>query len=242
METHAGQQSAREGLVYQFKESPYSSHSQVLGLFPQEGRGHAVLDVGCGNGYLGEILAARGYKVIGLERAGGYGPGFPPTVELIDADLERGLPSLPVNFDFVLCADILEHLRNPGTLLEEIPRVMKPGARLIASLPNSGNIYFRLNVLLGRFPQHEKGLFDRTHLRFYVLDGWRALLAASGYREESLRITGIPVGLAAPRYAQSIPIQALERISYELARLWKRLFAYQFVISATVDNGRTNNR
>ncbi len=38
------------------------------------------------------------------------------------------------------------------------------GGRLVASLPNSGNLYFHLNILMGRFPAHGRGLFDRTHL------------------------------------------------------------------------------
>ncbi len=236
VESTSIQPAAEPELVYQLKESCYSSHSILLRLFPQDGRGATVLDVGCGNGYVGAILAARGYRVVGLERSGGYSADFPSSVELIETDLERGLPRLHCDFDYVLCADILEHLRRPEILLQELRRVMKPGARLIVSLPNSGNIYFRLNVLVGRFPQHEKGLFDRTHLRFYMLEGWRHLLTAQGFRVHALHVTGIPVGLAAPAYAPPTVVRALERISYEVARLWKTLFAYQFVITAMVDD------
>ena len=46
---------------YQFKASPYSSHTILLANLPEPGQGKRVLDVGCGDGYLGEILAARGY-------------------------------------------------------------------------------------------------------------------------------------------------------------------------------------
>jgi methionine biosynthesis protein MetW len=206
-----------------------------LRLLPADGAGSTVLDVGCGNGYLGAILADRGFRVTGVERAGGYGSDFPANVELIEADLEQGVPELARRFDYVLAADILEHLRRPERALEQLRSMMKPGAKLILSLPNSGHAYFRLNIILGRFPQHDNGLFDRTHVRFYMMDGWRNLLRDSGFTVESWRVTGVPVGLAFPRLADTAPIRAAERISYDLARLWKRLFAYQFVVTATVD-------
>lgn len=103
----------------------------------------------------------------------------------------------------------------------------------MASLPNSGNIWFRANILFGRFPQDDKGLFDRTHLRFYMWDGWKKLFDESGYRFTQVRSTAIPVSLVAPAsWASSIPIRVAESVFYELARIWKTLFAYQFVVRA----------
>jgi hypothetical protein len=102
----------------------------------------------------------------------------------------------------------------------------------VASLPNSGNLYFRLNVLAGRFPQQDRGLFDRTHLHFLAWANWVELFAASGFAIEQCRSSGIPVGLAAPRFADTLAVRAAERLSYELARCWKTMFAYQFVVTA----------
>ena len=220
--------------VYQFKASRWSSHSLLLDTLPKQGHGRRVLDVGCGPGYLGALLAARQYRVTGLERSGGYDPAtFPPNVQIVDADLEAGLPSLPERYDYILCADILEHLRCPEELLEQLRRVLAPGGTLIASLPNSGNIWFRLNILLGRFPQDEKGLFDRTHVRFYMWKGWQDLFERAGFRIESVRPTAIPVSLVVPpSVADSAPVRAAESVFYGLARIRKQLFAYQFVVSA----------
>ncbi len=217
---------------YAYKASPYSSHSLLVAALPREGGGRRVLDAGCAAGYLAGILAQRGYQVTGIERAGGYGDHFPEEVELIEADLDQGLPPLRNNFSYIICGDILEHLRDPATLLAQMARVLEKDGRVIASLPNSGNLYFRLTVLSGRFPQEDKGLFDRTHLRFYMWKGWRDLFASAGFQIDERRVSGIPVGLAAPRWDGTAPIRALEWLAYTAARVWPTLFAYQFVVTA----------
>lgn len=217
---------------YGFKDSPYSSHSLLLATLPEHGEGRKVLDLGCGEGYLSEILAARGYQVTGVEHPGRLSSRFPPSVRLIAADLDAGLPDVGSGYAYVLCADVLEHLRDPAALLRALPAVMAPGGLLVASLPNSGNLYFRLNVLMGRFPRHDRGLFDRTHLHFFMWRNWQELFAEAGFLIESCRPTAVPVGLALPRWQGTFAVRAAERISYELARIWKTLFAYQFVVTA----------
>lgn len=216
--------------AYTFKDSAYSSHGLLLEMV--QGEGLRILDLGCGQGEIAARLARRGHEVTGVERRGGFTPPGPAGVRMVEADLEAGLPEVGGPFDVVLCADVLEHLREPGRLLEQVRRVLAPGAYVVASLPNSGHLYFRLNVLAGRFPQHEKGLFDRTHVRFYMWAGWRALFAAHGYEFEEVRVSGVPMGLAFPRWEGSVWVRAAEWLSWMLARVWKTLFAYQFVVRA----------
>jgi hypothetical protein len=50
-----------------------------------------------------------------------------------------------------------------------------------------------------------------------------------------VRSSGVPVGLALPRWEGSAPVRALERLSFETARWWKTLFAYQFVVAARAE-------
>ena len=222
-------------LPYAFKESPYSSHSILLRTLPENGAGKRVLDVGCATGYLAGLLAQRGFEVTGIERPGFCGSGFPSNVRLVEADLEAGVPRLDNRFDYILLADILEHLRDPRSLLEQLRPVLNPGGAIIASLPNSGNIWFRLNVLAGRFPQDDKGLFDRTHLHFFMWRNWEDLFRAAGFRFDAAKVTGIPVGLMVPSMQGSFPVKAAEAGAYGFAVLWRKLFAYQFVVTARAE-------
>jgi SAM-dependent methyltransferase len=214
---------------YQLKPGPYSSHTLLLARFPERGAEKRVLDVGCAGGYLAEALAQRGFAVTAIDL-----PGTPQPrgVRFLAADLDRGLGEVGGPFDFILCADVIEHLRRPAHFLMECRERLAPGGVLAASLPNSGHWYFRANVLLGRFPRHDNGLFDRTHLHFYTWDGWVKLFAEAGFRIESQQPTTVPFGLALPSLDGTPLVGALERVSRDCARLWKRLFAYQFVVTA----------
>jgi len=214
---------------YRFKPRPYSSHRLLLEEFPPRGEGQRVLDVGCAGGYLGEALAARGYSVTGIDLPG---TPHPESIRFAGADLDSGLPLFAGAWDYILCADVLEHLRNPLRLLEDCRRQLAPGGVLIASLPNSGNAYVRANVLLGRFPQHEHGLFDRTHLHFFTWKSWTGLLRAAGFRIEHTLSTATPVGLALPRWDGSPVVRGIEWLAYLMARIRKTLFAYQFIVRA----------
>jgi SAM-dependent methyltransferase len=213
---------------YPFKISPYGSHSLLLAEFPARGEGRRVLDVGCGYGHLGEILAERGFRVTGVDVAG---IAHSPDIAFLPADLDRGLPATQEPFDFILCADVLEHLRDPQQMLRDCRQRLARGGTLIASLPNSGNAYFRFQVMLGRFPQHDRGLFDRTHLRFYTWHGWLELLAGAGLQVQTLVCSGVPVQEAFP----GLPLVGLfEWLSFVSAKLWKKMFAYQFIVRAGV--------
>jgi SAM-dependent methyltransferase len=214
---------------YQLKSGPFSSHTLLLNQFPDQGNGRRVLDVGCSVGYLSGILAARGFAVTSIDWPD---TPHPQTVEFAGADLDNGLPPLRGQFEYVVCADVLEHLRAPLKLLKECESVMATDGVLLGSLPNSGHAWFRWNVLRGRFPQEERGLFDSTHLHFYTWDGWVHLFARAGLDIDNVGGSCVPLGLAFPRWSSTAAVRALERASFETARIWKRMFAYQFIVRA----------
>jgi SAM-dependent methyltransferase len=222
------------GSPYALKRQRHSSHSILLRLLPETGNGRRLLDLGCADGYMSRLFAERGFSVTAIDAPGLAQPNFPDGIEFLEADLDRGLPPLDGDFDFVICADILEHLRHPDALLRHIRSKIAPGGKLIASLPNSGNIYFRLNILAGRFPAHERGLFDRTHVHFYMWDGWKDLLMRSGFRITAVQPTVIPFSHAWPHLPGFAA--ALESMYWLAARAWKTLCAYQFAIVAEVES------
>jgi len=219
---------------YALKESPHSSHHRILALLPQPGDRRRVLDVGAGTGELASILAARGYEVTAIERYP-VAETVASRVEFHEADLDMGLPPLKGAYDWILCADVLEHVREPKALLTRLHALLTPGGVVLASLPNSGHFYFRLHVLFGSFPRHDKGLFDRTHLHFCMWRNWVELFEDAGFALEAPLVTTPPIDLRFPRSAGSFWVKCADALGMALAKLRKELFAYQFIVVARPD-------
>ena len=218
---------------YEHKESPYSSHSLLLGMLPSNGKGQKLLDVGCWDGKVSAQYLERSFSVTGIERS--RHANLAKGIELVVADLNYGLPELTSKFDYVVCADVLEHLLDPLKILRSLRAQMAVDGKLLASLPNSGHWYFRLMVLLGRFPKEPNGLFDATHLHFFTWDGWVELFREAGFLVERVGPSSIPFSLILPNVHPGITIAVGEHLHYWLGRLWMRMFAYQFVVTFKIN-------
>jgi SAM-dependent methyltransferase len=225
---------------YRLNPSRYGCHMLLLDLFPDDGAGKRVLDVGCSNGYFARLLADRGFDVTGIDRRSGISESFPPNVRLIEHDLDAGLPRVDGRFDYIVCADILEHLRDPRALLRDLAALLEPGGCVLASLPNSGNLYFRAATLTGRIPQHDRGLFDRTHVHFLAWDDWVRMFADAGLTITAVTASAIPFTVVFHWPMLRLLAKAAEWLSFVFGRYSKKLFAYQFVITSVRNSAEPN--
>jgi SAM-dependent methyltransferase len=99
-----------------------------------------ILDAGCGNATaITYLLAVGGYSVIGVdfhsdsvEYARKH--NLYRNLDLVCADINRYRP--PHCFDVIVCADTLEHLYEPGHVLESLSKMLKPDGIIICSIPN----------------------------------------------------------------------------------------------------------
>jgi SAM-dependent methyltransferase len=189
-----------------------------------------VLDVGGGEGYLAAELAKRGFRVTCLAKPGTVRDALGSGTRTVEADLDFALPELDVSFDFVVLGDVLEHLREPARVLAWVATLLTPRGELVASLPNGAHLYVRMRVLFGEFPQHERGLFDRSHLHYYSWRGWQEVFRQAGVSVDLCGVTPIPFSLAFPPWVPAAVGLQAERIYGGVANVWQRLLAYQFVV------------
>ncbi|MEW5975179.1 MAG: methyltransferase domain-containing protein [Acidobacteriota bacterium] len=102
--------------------------------------GAAVLDLGCGTGYGTALLSRYASRVSGLDLS-------PEAIHFARVHFSAPNADYVVGdaaalgyrtdcFDAVVCFEVIEHLWNQQSLLEEVKRVLKPGGVLIISTPN----------------------------------------------------------------------------------------------------------
>ena len=100
---------------------------------------------------------------------------------------------------------------------------------LIISVPNVAHLWVRLQLLLGRFDYADRGILDRTHLRFFTRRSFAAFLGDAGLDVEELVATPVPLPLVVPPRLHGPVLDAVHALSAGAARAWKCGLAYQFV-------------
>lgn len=84
-------------------------------------------------------------------------------------------------YDAILFLDVLEHLRDPDSVLRAARGWLRPGGTVLCSLPNVAHWRVRLALARGHFDYTDNGLMDRTHLRWFTRASARDLVAGAGY-------------------------------------------------------------
>lgn len=146
-----------------------------------------VLDVGCSAGYFGKSLIQDKNAIVdGVE------------VDFEDAkiaekllnsvysfDIEKELHPdklIDKKYDIIFFGDVLEHLRNPGSVLQRFSKLLKNSGRIIISVPNIAHVSIRLELLSGSFEYEKLGILDETHLKYFTFTSFSRLLKETGFK------------------------------------------------------------
>ncbi len=218
-------------------------------------KGLRVLDVGCGAGSLGGIIKNYGNYVAGVTISKEEAAIARKKLDKVFVfDVEKKLPKLGA-YDVILFGDILEHLRDPWSVLAKFRKCLAEHGRVVVSVPNIATWNIRLGLLSGKFHYTKTGLMDETHIRFFTSKTARQLVLKAGYRIINFDVTPnvsyafidlirtlFGSNKGADHY--SVNKKILDSKSYRfyktivlpvemvIARLWKGMFARQFVIIA----------
>lgn len=84
-------------------------------------------------------------------------------------------------FDVILYADVLEHLRDPQAVLTKMKRFLSPNGIVLLSVPNVAHGDIIMNQLCDRFTYTPLGLLDNTHIHLFARKNLREMIQNAGY-------------------------------------------------------------
>ena len=156
-----------------------------------------VLDVGCACGDLGVALkAVKQANVYGFEynsdsiKIAQETKAYEEIHQLNLDDLkEDDFPQYQRKFDYIVCGDVLEHLRYPVNTLKILKTYLKNDGYLIASIPNVAHTSIKSNLLVNDFTYTPLGLLDETHIHLFTYKSIAEMLSQIGLKIEECNWT-----------------------------------------------------
>lgn len=196
-----------------------------------------LLDVGCGAGNNAVLVKARypTCQVYGVTHSASEAEIAGARMEYCwVSDIERGLPpdSAGQTFDALIFSHVLEHLRDPATVLACFVSLLSDGGQVLIAVPNVLSWRMRLQFLFGRFEYESAGVLDDTHLRFFTyFTADQVLLSrALNLSVQSKSATGsVPLWWLRRHL---LPMSWCDRIDKWGCRHWPNLFGGQILMKA----------
>jgi len=209
-------------------------HDSLALIARQLKDGDRVLDLGMGAGSLARLVdRGRGIRFDGVtinpEEQNLAAPYYERTWIADLESVELSALTDVSTYDAVVCADVLEHLRQPAKILQACQRLLKRDGRLLISVPNVGYAGLIAELMEGEFRYRPEGLLDQTHLRFFTRRSLMRFLTECGWSVQSCQAVDLPVlasefgpdfNLLPPPVAEYLQVLGDAR-------------TYQFVVSAT---------
>src|SRR5574337_668015 len=152
-----------------------------------------VLDVGCSTGTLGASIKARtGARVFGIELSPEMAQIASLNVDKVfTGDAAEIILQGKLNgyrFDTIIFADLLEHIVDPWAVLKAVVMYLEPGGVVIASIPNVRHFDTLYNLILkGYWPYRERGIHDRSNLRFFTKKNIEELFKSAGLSIDKIK-------------------------------------------------------
>jgi 2-polyprenyl-3-methyl-5-hydroxy-6-metoxy-1,4-benzoquinol methylase len=111
--------------------------------------------------------------------------------DLDDLNLWTELPPDCNNYDYIILADVLEHLRKPADVLLAAKKLLKKnslsheGGSLWISIPNTAHNAVLIDLLNDKFIYRQVGLLDETHIKLFTINSLLEMIQDTGLTVKS---------------------------------------------------------
>jgi len=218
-------------LPYIDKEDPWSSHSIIAKWLKRLPEKSIILDIGTASGTIGRSCDEFGFVRKGIEPNPAWAELAKPYYEYLSiCAIEEADDEFIQGADGVIIADVLEHLSEPEITLMRVANLQRPDCLIMISVPNVANIWIRLNLLFGKFEYSDRGILDRTHLRFFTRASLIRLLNQSNLDIIEFRSTPIPLAILYSFFITNPFGRFIHKVLAKCTHLFPSLLGYQFVV------------
>jgi len=156
----------------------------------------AILEIGCAEGGTGALALESGKcaRYVGIEL---HGPSADIArtrlTEVHSGNIETMmLPFEAASFDALIISEVLEHLIDPWATMTRLAALVRTGGLVFASSPNVCHHRVIRNLLRGRWELTERGVMDRTHLRWFTPRSYVRMFEEAGFAMEEVRPVSPP--------------------------------------------------
>jgi ubiquinone/menaquinone biosynthesis C-methylase UbiE len=174
-----------------------------------------VLEVGCGDASFTKELARYSPDVTAIDISSAQiaenNKRF-AGIKFLQHDVAEQFPFAADSFEVVWCSEVLEHLFDPAFALREMYRIMKPGGRLMVTVPYHGRFK---NVLIALFKWDEHFVPSNPHIRFYTKQTLGRLAAQAGFSAVQMKTCGMGIPLRDLFVPTNILLRATKRADAE---------------------------
>lgn len=177
--------------AYEAKAREYFAGARIdfVSRLPRDPSAH-ILEIGCGSGDTGALALAgdRAGRYTGIElMPGPAAEARKVLTDVIVGDVEQmDFDWQPAAFDALILSEVLEHLTDPRLLLGKLARYVRPGGIVMASSPNISHWRVLRHLISGQFPAADRGVFDRTHLRWFTPETFAEMFENAGFDIEGV--------------------------------------------------------
>lgn len=150
-----------------------------------------VLEVGCGDGSFTKELAKYSQSITAIdisERQVQENARRFPAIQFQQHDVAEVFPFETNSFGVIWCSEVLEHLFDPAFALKEMHRLLRPGGKLLVTVPYHG--YFK-NVLIALFKFDEHYTPSNPHIRFYTKNTLGRIAREAGFADVRMETCGM---------------------------------------------------
>ena len=176
--------------IEDFQNNNYYCHRRMGISHHIKKKNNRILDIGCAAGNFGAFLKEQNIasEVVGVELDSNAAKEARKKLDSVFcADLNQTSMRTLIdsnklkNFDYVVCADVLEHLVDPWSTLNSLVDTIVTDGKVIASIPNVRHWSVWLPLIFkGKWEYENEGIMDRTHLRFFTKHSMLELFDSAG--------------------------------------------------------------